>query len=105
MKFIENAHELIDPNLTQLYIEYTFLDYKGHLLETPQSLPMPRSADVELAFNFRQSFKINFKTQKRQIALIRDMLKPNTETPIRFLIINEPILEEETSECAEVGWV
>lgn len=104
MKFIENAYALTDPKLTQLYIEYTFLDYKGHLLETPQSLPMPRSADEELPFNFRQSFKIDLRTQK-QIALIKDMLKPDTETPIRFLVINEPLGEEETSECAEVGWV
>jgi hypothetical protein len=43
---------LSDENISQLYVEYKFLDLPPEELETPFSLPKPTNGE-KIAFNFR----------------------------------------------------
>ncbi len=96
-----------DESVQQLYVEYTFLSYRGHLLETPQSLPKPLSTEDVLQFNYRKEFKLDLKKDIKQLKILRSMLEYNSPLPLRFLLISEPtefdLENDEDAECEEVG--
>lgn len=97
-----------NPEIKQLYIEYSFLGSKGHLLETPISLPKPENCKEKLNYNFRKTFEFDTTIDSgRQIAEFVNMLREDSKTKIRFLIINEPIqtngIKDSNLECKEVG--
>lgn len=43
-----------DPDIKRLFVAYNFLDVNPAELETPISLPKPRSSDQQITFNFRK---------------------------------------------------
>lgn len=105
---ISDQDVLSNPEIKQLYIEYSFLGSKGHLLETPISLPKPENGKEKLNYNFRKTFEFDtIKDSGKQIADFIDMLREDSKTKIRFLIINEPKqfdgIKDSTLECKEVG--
>lgn len=94
-------------SIKQLYVEYTFLSLKGHLLETPHSLPKPNCSADALDFNYRKAFDLNFQKYDKQMKILKAMLEKNTPLPLRFLLISEPtesdLESDEESECEEIG--
>lgn len=84
-----------------MYVEYSFLGYKGHLLETPQSLFKPKSANEIMYFRFHKKFELKSDENEKQLKMLKEMLAKNSKKTLRFLIISEPI--DEKDECDEVG--
>lgn len=101
---ISDQDVLNNPEIKQLYIEYSFLGSKG-LHETPISLPKPDNGKEKLNYNFRKTFE--FEDSGNKIADFIDMLREDSKTKIRFLIINEPKqfdgIMNSTLECKEIG--
>lgn len=98
---------LIDDTVENLYVEYTFLDYKGHLLETPQSMVKPERSCDPIFYRFRRKFELRSDKHESQLKILKSMLKNDTNVPLRFLIVNEPIdiygTDENDGDCQEVG--
>lgn len=102
--FCENSSLLTKANANFLYIEYSFLNYKGHLLET-QALPRPKRPEEKIFYHFNNSFDIRPSEDKKQFKLLKRMLEENSKFPIKFLIVSEPVenQDQEDGECEEVG--
>lgn len=87
-----------------LYVEYSFLGYKGHLLETQS--PCPRKINEIVFYRFNQRFEITPKNDE-QLKLLMSMVEKNSKHQIKFLVVSEPINldgdEEEEGECEEIG--
>lgn len=100
----ENSTLLEDKNAKFLYIEYTFLNYKGHLMET-QTLPKPSKAGEAVFYHFDNTFEIRPSEDKKQFKMLKSMLEKNSKVPIKFLIVSEPLDNPEEKECEEIGYV
>lgn len=98
----ENSSLLTNENANFLYIEYSFLNFKGHLLET-QSLPKPKKSEESVYYHFQNSFEIRPSEDKKQFKMLKSMLEKNSKLPIKFMIVSEPLENEEDEECEEVG--
>jgi len=85
-----------------LYVEYSFLDYKGYLLETPQAMPVPVFPMDPIYYHFRQRFELKNEHEK-QLQILKSMLVKDSKVPLRFLIVNEPLQKRTESDCEEVG--
>lgn len=107
MELIPNTDVMNDASIKQLYIEYAFLSIKGHLMETPQSLPKPINPADILKYNYRKTFDLNLKKCDKQMKILSAMLERNSPLPLRFLLISEPtesdFESDEESECEEIG--
>lgn len=88
-----------------LYVEYSFLGYIGHLLETP-SLPQPKKADEPTFYHFSQKFDLNSENEK-QLKILKTMVLDGTENPLKFLIVTEPVENDNNTQneanCEEIG--
>jgi hypothetical protein len=100
-----------------LFVEYSFLDYKGHLLET-QSLPAPKKPNDLTVFRHVQKFVFDTLKHAKQIKILSSMLSNNSNTePIKFYVVSESVensninkdddddddLNNKQKECEEVG--
>lgn len=54
LSLIQDTEYMNDPEIKRLFIAYNFLGINPAELETPISLPKPKSARQQLEFNFRK---------------------------------------------------
>jgi hypothetical protein len=87
-----------------LYVEYSFLDYKGYLLET-QSLPLPKKRGDSMFYGYKRQFQINPTSEEEKYKSLQKMLEKKSKCPLKFLIISEPMEKENDyqGECEEVA--
>lgn len=101
LQLIANTNFICDDSIKKLYVEYSFLGYKGHLLETPQSLLKPKKENELMYYRFHKKFELKSDENEKQLKMLKAMLEKNTKKHLRFLIVSEPI--DENDECEEVG--
>lgn len=120
---------LDDPKIHQLYVEFSFLGYRGAELETI-SVPKP-AANTKAYFNymrsephifipvetpwillishftrFRSEFEFDEEEHSTQRNIMRKILTETESPTIVFILVSEPLAEEmETKDCEEVGFV
>lgn len=99
LELCENSALLEDNNANYLYVEYTFMNYKGYLLET-QSLPKPKKSGDSTVYNLTRKFDIN--PQDKDFKHFKAMVEKKSKSPLKFLIVSEPI-DAENDDCEEVG--
>lgn len=108
----ESSSLLENENANFLYIEYSFLNYKGHLLET-QSLPKPKKSGVSTVYKLSTKFEINPAEHEEEFDLLKKTIEKKSKNPIKFLIVSEPINAVKDSsnttstlqtECEDVGF-
>lgn len=101
LELCENSALLEDNNANFLYVEYTFMNYKGYLLET-QSLPKPKKSGDSIIYQMTRKFDIN--PHDKDFKHFKAMIEKKSKTPIRFLIVSEPIdAKDGGGDCEEVG--
>lgn len=101
LELCENSSLLEDDDAKFLYIEYTFLNHKGYLLET-QSLPKPKKAGDSTVYRLSTKFEINPKD--KEFKILKSMIAKDSKIPIKFLIVSEPIDSEDGYDnCEEIG--
>lgn len=89
-------------------MEYSFLDYQGHLLET-QALPVPTKSNDTTFYRHVQKFTLDTTKHSKQIKILNSMLSrsSNIVEPIKFYVVSESVEinegEYEQKECEEVG--
>jgi Retinitis pigmentosa G-protein regulator interacting C-terminal len=100
----ENSSLLESGKSDFLYFEYTFLDHKGHLLES-QSLQKPKRVGDVTHYRFSKTFEINPAENEKQFKILKGMLEKNSKNPIKFLLVTEPIgsSDQSSEECEEIG--
>lgn len=52
-------------------------------------------------YRFHKKFELKSDENEKQLKLLKAMLEMNTKKHLRFLIVSEPI--DENDECEEVG--
>lgn len=52
-------------------------------------------------YRFHKKFELKSDENEKQLKLLKAMLEKNTKKQLRFLIVSEPI--DENDECEEVG--
>ncbi|CAO1346932.1 unnamed protein product [Diamesa serratosioi] len=102
LQLIPNTNFICDDLIRKLYVEYSFLGYKGHLLETPQSLFKSKKANEIMYYRFHKKFELKSDENEKQLKLLKEMLEKNSKKPLRLLLISEPI--DDNDECEEVGF-
>lgn len=103
LELVPNSSLLKADEAQFLYVEYSFLGYKGHLLET-QSLPQPRKANEAIFYRFNQKFVINPEENEKQFKLLKAMLAKHSKEQLKFFVVREPIVgDENDEECEEAG--
>ncbi|XP_036370791.1 protein fantom-like isoform X2 [Octopus sinensis] len=100
----ENSPPLLNDRVTQLYIEYRFLNYPPEELETPYPLPKPR-ADQPIHFNFSKCLHVDYQNNYEKRQFLASMLLPDDPDggSIRFTVVSEPEKDAQTEECEEIG--
>ncbi|KAG8233546.1 hypothetical protein J437_LFUL013758 [Ladona fulva] len=104
-----------DPNIHQLFIEYTFLGKQGESMETPVSLPKPQSNEI-LCFNFRKVFPMDPVENAKERNILKNVIYMRgskrhkssllAEGKVRFNVVSEPLEDEDSDvECLDIGFV
>ena len=95
-KFVE------DEQVSQLYVEYKFLDLPVEELETPFSLPKPAPQE-KITFNFRKVFSVDRAENSSRRRLVSKMLRSEDDALrlLTFLVVSEPPDPEE--DCVDLG--
>ena len=95
-KFVE------DEQVSQLYVEYKFLDLPVEELETPFSLPKPAPQE-KITFNFRKVFAVDRAENSARRRLVSKMLRSEDDASrlLTFLVVSEPPDPEE--DCLDLG--
>jgi hypothetical protein len=91
--------------LKYLYIEYQFLGYMGHLLET-QSLQQPNKPNDPTYYRYSQIFDIKPDSDQKMMKILKSMVEKNSSNPLKFLVVSEPIERDgvkNDEECVELG--
>lgn len=98
---------LLNKTGKYLYVEYTFLGYKGHLLET-RSLHQPKRPNEPIFYRYSQKFEIKPEENQKQMKILKSMIAKNSKNSIKFLVVSEPIEGSDgqkiEDECEEIGW-
>uniref|UniRef100_A0A1X7U1H0 RPGRIP1 C-terminal domain-containing protein n=2 Tax=Amphimedon queenslandica TaxID=400682 RepID=A0A1X7U1H0_AMPQE len=97
----EDAAVLSDPNVNNIFVEYSFLDYDIDELETPVSLPKPPPGQPAI-FNFTTDFHI--LPMSNSMNLLQEFLLSN-EPIIELNLVHDPQEEDDNDniECQELG--
>lgn len=93
-----------------IYIEFSFLNHIGHLLET-QSLAKPKRAGNQdcTFYNFKRAFEIRPSENRQQFKLLKSMLAKKSKNHLKFLLVSEPICgdnvdDDDAGDCEEIGF-
>ncbi|XP_046395348.1 protein fantom-like [Ischnura elegans] len=103
-----------DPNVHQLFVEYSFLGKGGENLETPVSLPKPQSNE-KLSFNFKRVFPMDPTENTMERNILRNMIHMKgkrknkasllAEGKVRFNVVSEPLSDDDSeAECIDIGY-
>uniref|UniRef100_A0A182PN89 RPGRIP1 C-terminal domain-containing protein n=1 Tax=Anopheles epiroticus TaxID=199890 RepID=A0A182PN89_9DIPT len=97
---------LLASNVLFYYVEFTFLDLYGHLLETP--LPAKLIAeDGEVrqshSFNFRVAVELSASRHLERRETLMKMLQPDGNDAVRFVVVNEDRAMGKHS-CEDIGY-
>ncbi|KAI4502119.1 hypothetical protein M0802_002801 [Mischocyttarus mexicanus] len=100
----ENSSVMRDDDVHLLYVEYSFLGYRGADMET-ESLPKPKISRKPLIYNFQKTFPIDEKYHAIERNTLRAMLDESINPNIKFILVSEPLPEEtDTKDCMELGY-
>jgi Retinitis pigmentosa G-protein regulator interacting C-terminal len=110
LKFREDSGIFDDSTIKQIYVEYNFLGYAGHLLETPQSIAITSTSNGRLVYNFRNTFDVESGYDSEpsfKASILLSMLMPTSKNLLKFICVNEPteedLVQNEDAECSEIG--
>lgn len=105
LSMCEDSSLLSNDKTNFLFVEYSFLNYKGHLLET-QSLPKPKKSGEYTYYHFKRTFELRPSENRRQFKMLKTMLEKNSKQNLKFLIVSEPINlnDDDIGDCEEVGF-
>ena len=100
----KDADFINDDKVSQLYVEYKFLDLPPEELETPFSLPKPSSQE-KITFNFRKVIKVDRTDNSPRRRLVSKMLRSEEDQSrlLRFLVVSEPPDSEPDLDCEDIG--
>jgi hypothetical protein len=94
-----------------LFVEYSFLGWHGHLLET-QGLPAPKQPHETIFYRQAQMFVLDPSKHAEQIKILSSMLSSDAHAdPMKFYVVSEAMEDDKSdmqrwhsrSECREVG--
>ncbi|XP_071443984.1 X-linked retinitis pigmentosa GTPase regulator-interacting protein 1-like [Hetaerina americana] len=104
-----------DPNIHQLFVEYSFLGKGGENLETPVSLPKTQENE-KLNFNFKRVFSMDPVENLMERNILRNMINMKgkgrnksqsllAKGKVRFNVVSEPLSDDDSNaECIDVGY-
>ncbi|XP_028305711.1 protein fantom-like isoform X8 [Gouania willdenowi] len=98
-----NSSVSLDPNVVNLFMEFSFLGLQT--VETPLSLPKP-APDCRAHYNYSKAILVDTEENSAQRALLRKALLGNDPTSSRvvFTVVSEPPPDEQQDrDCEEVG--
>lgn len=103
LHFLEGSFPVVEEEIEQIYVEYSFLGLEGPEFETPFSVPK-RGPNENLCFNFTKKFDIDVEKNYDSCKKIADMIR--NEDFIKFVVVNEPLdrPERRAQICFEVGY-
>ena len=93
-----------DDHVSLLYVEYSFLDIPAEELETPFSLPKPKSQE-RITFNFRKVFNVERVCNSSRRRLVSRILSSEDDKSriLRFKLVSEPPDSEPDLDCEDIG--
>ncbi|KAL2728987.1 uncharacterized protein V1478_006619 [Vespula squamosa] len=104
INLFENSSVMLDDNVHLLYVEYSFLGFRGADMET-ESIVKPKSFEEALIYNFKKIFPIDKEYHSIERNTLRAMLHQSTNPNIKFILVSEPLPEEtDTKDCVELGY-
>ena len=100
----KSAAFIQDDKVSQLYVEYTFLDISSEELETPFSLPKPSQLE-SITFNFRKVFNVDKAENSARRRLVSKLLRAETAEArlLTFTLVSEPPDSEPDLDCEDIG--
>ncbi|XP_047356509.1 LOW QUALITY PROTEIN: uncharacterized protein LOC124951742 [Vespa velutina] len=100
----ENSSVMLDDEVHLLYVEYSFLGYRGADMET-ESVMKPKTAKEPLIYNFKKIFPIDEEYHPIERNTLRAMLNESINPNIKFILVSEPLPEEtDIKDCVEIGY-
>uniref|UniRef100_A0A182UDP6 RPGRIP1 C-terminal domain-containing protein n=1 Tax=Anopheles melas TaxID=34690 RepID=A0A182UDP6_9DIPT len=97
---------LLASSVLFYYVEFTFLDLYGHLLETP----LPAKLITEDGkvrqnhnFNFRVAVELGTALHAERRAVLKKMLRPDGNDAVRFVVVNENRASGQHA-CEDIGY-
>jgi hypothetical protein len=105
LELTPNSSFLAEDNNKLLYVEYQFLGYLGHMLET-QSLQKPKKANEPIFYRYSQKFEVKPDSDKKKMKLLKSMVEKNSSNPLKFIIVSEPSDIDDINndeQCEEMG--
>nr|KAF7421412.1 hypothetical protein H0235_009248 [Vespula pensylvanica] len=95
---------MLDDDVHLLYVEYSFLGYRGADMET-ESIPKPKTYTEPLIYNFRKVFSIDEEYHSIERNTLRAMLHESINPNIKFILVSEPLpAETDVKDCVEIGY-
>uniref|UniRef100_A0A182VMU9 RPGRIP1 C-terminal domain-containing protein n=2 Tax=Anopheles merus TaxID=30066 RepID=A0A182VMU9_ANOME len=97
---------LLASSVLFYYVEFTFLDLYGHLLETPLPAKLI-TEDGEVRqnhnFNFRVAVELGTTLHAERRAVLKRMLRPDGNDAVRFVVVNENRASGQHA-CEDIGY-
>ncbi|XP_043672399.1 uncharacterized protein LOC122631144 [Vespula pensylvanica] len=104
INLFENSSVMLDDDVHLLYVEYSFLGYRGADMET-ESIPKPKTYTEPLIYNFRKVFSIDEEYHSIERNTLRAMLHESINPNIKFILVSEPLpAETDVKDCVEIGY-
>ncbi|KAF7394547.1 hypothetical protein HZH66_007721 [Vespula vulgaris] len=104
INLFENSSVMLDDDVHLLYVEYSFLGYRGADMET-ESIPKPKTYTEPLIYNFRKVFSIDEEYHSIERNTLRAMLHQSINPNIKFILVSEPLpAETDIKDCVEIGY-
>uniref|UniRef100_A0A182NM89 RPGRIP1 C-terminal domain-containing protein n=1 Tax=Anopheles dirus TaxID=7168 RepID=A0A182NM89_9DIPT len=86
------VERFLATNVSQYYVEFTFLDLHGHQLETPHTATfVTGDGEVRLnhSFDFRTQIELDKKLHAARRDALKKMLQPEGNDAVQFVVVNE----------------